>query len=130
VRFQVLTAMSMKVAVLLDVAACSLVDVSGRFRGSYVFTLRSNDGGNKFPRNVCKCLRDFTVLHHKRHLPRPRSLFAATGCRERKYIFMFIDRLPSNKTVLSVYSPYFRRKSLLGVSALVRFGGKVYWWVD
>lgn len=33
----VLTAMSMKVAVLLDVAACSLVDVSGRFRGSYCF---------------------------------------------------------------------------------------------
>jgi hypothetical protein len=27
------------------------------------------------------------------------------------------------------YSPHFKRKSLQGVSALVRFGGKVYWWV-
>jgi hypothetical protein len=29
----------------------------------------------------------------------------------------------------NTYSPHFRRKSLRGVSALVRFGGKVYWWV-
>jgi hypothetical protein len=29
-----------------------------------------------------------------------------------------------------VYSLHFRRKSLRGVSDLVRFGRKVYWWVD
>jgi hypothetical protein len=29
-----------------------------------------------------------------------------------------------------LYSPHFTRKSLRGVSALVRFGGKVYWRVD
>jgi hypothetical protein len=28
------------------------------------------------------------------------------------------------------YSPHFTRKSLRGVLALVRFGVKVYWWVD
>jgi hypothetical protein len=35
VRFQVLTAMSMKMAVFWDVAPCSLVDIVRRFRGTY-----------------------------------------------------------------------------------------------
>jgi hypothetical protein len=34
-RFQVLTATSMKVAILWDVVPCSLVDIDGRFRGAY-----------------------------------------------------------------------------------------------
>jgi hypothetical protein len=33
-------------------------------------------------------------------------------------------------SVYITYSPHFRRKSLRGVSALVRFGGNVYCWVD
>jgi hypothetical protein len=34
------------------------------------------------------------------------------------------------KKKIIMYSPHFTRKSLRGVAALVRFGGKVYWWVD
>jgi hypothetical protein len=44
VRFKVLTATSMKMAVFRDVASCSLVGVHG--------TRRSDDGGSKRLRNV------------------------------------------------------------------------------
>jgi hypothetical protein len=35
VRFQVITATSMKIAIFWDVAPCSLVDADRRFRGTY-----------------------------------------------------------------------------------------------
>jgi hypothetical protein len=46
VRFQILTATSMKMTVFLDVAPCSLVEIDRRFRGFRV-THRSDDGGSK-----------------------------------------------------------------------------------
>jgi hypothetical protein len=42
VRFQVLTAMRMKMTVFWDVAPCSLVEINRRFRGAY----RPDDGGS------------------------------------------------------------------------------------
>jgi hypothetical protein len=51
VRFQVLTAASMKMTVFWDVAPCSLVDVYRRFRGTYCLHHQgdecTDDGGSK-----------------------------------------------------------------------------------
>jgi hypothetical protein len=48
VRFQVLTAVSMKMTVFWDVAPCSLVEVYLRFRGAYCFRHhRPDDGDSK-----------------------------------------------------------------------------------
>jgi hypothetical protein len=41
VRFQVLTAASMKMAVFWDVAQCSLVEIDRRFRGLTAFVIRA-----------------------------------------------------------------------------------------
>jgi hypothetical protein len=47
VRFQVLTATSMKMTVFWDVALRSLVQTDGRFRGAYSPTHRSDDRYSK-----------------------------------------------------------------------------------
>jgi hypothetical protein len=41
VRFEVLTAKSMKITVLKDVALCSPVDIDRRFRGDYYLNRKS-----------------------------------------------------------------------------------------
>jgi hypothetical protein len=43
VRFQVLTAASMKFGVFSDVAPCSHVEVDRRFRGAYCIIMAMND---------------------------------------------------------------------------------------
>jgi hypothetical protein len=45
VRFQVLTAASMKLRVFWDVVPCSQVDVDRRFRGAYCLHHHCSDGG-------------------------------------------------------------------------------------
>jgi hypothetical protein len=47
VRLQVLTATSMKMTVLWNVASCSLVDTDRRFRGVYCIHHQGDDGGSK-----------------------------------------------------------------------------------
>jgi hypothetical protein len=47
VRFQVLTAASMKFRVFWDVAPCSLIEVCGRFRGAYCLNDQDDDEGSK-----------------------------------------------------------------------------------
>jgi hypothetical protein len=51
VRFQVLTAMSMKMTVFWDIAPCSLVEINLYFRGTYCLHHQSDhrpdDGGSK-----------------------------------------------------------------------------------
>jgi hypothetical protein len=53
VRFQVLTAPSMKLAVFWDVAPCNLVEIDRRFKGAASIIIamiqsdRNNDGGKK-----------------------------------------------------------------------------------
>jgi hypothetical protein len=48
VRFQVLTAASMKVTVVWDVAPCSLVDIDLRFRGAYCLHHQGNESFTTF----------------------------------------------------------------------------------
>jgi hypothetical protein len=53
-RFHVLTATSMEMAVLYDVVPCNLVEIDRRFRGTYCLhhhddeAHRSYDGGSKY----------------------------------------------------------------------------------
>jgi hypothetical protein len=46
-RFQFLTAVSLKMAVFWDVAPCSLVEVYRRFRGAYCLHHQGGDGKSK-----------------------------------------------------------------------------------
>jgi hypothetical protein len=45
-RFQVLTMTSMKMAVILNVAPCSLVDIERRFDGDYFLHHEGDDDGD------------------------------------------------------------------------------------
>jgi hypothetical protein len=62
VKFQVLTATNMKMAVSWDVAPCSLIDIDRRFRGVYC-RLHNDD---KYYWNVGQYLPDYTVQHPRR----------------------------------------------------------------
>jgi hypothetical protein len=59
VRFSVLTATSMKVALFWDVAPCYLTDIGDR----------PNDGGSKHLWIVCKYVQDCTVQHPRSQPP-------------------------------------------------------------
>jgi hypothetical protein len=72
VRFQVLTAASMKFRVFWDVASCSHVDFDGRFRGTYCLHHEADDGGSTHLSNVVQNRLDYRVLH-------PRRLY--TSCK-------------------------------------------------
>jgi hypothetical protein len=61
VRFQVLSATSMKMAVFWDAAPCSLVEIDLRYRGAYAFNIRSWKVGQYLP--------DCMVQHPKREPP-------------------------------------------------------------
>jgi hypothetical protein len=69
VRFQLLTAASMKFRVFWDVAPCSQVDVDRRFRGAYYLHHgddRHDDGGSTHPWNVGQHLLDYKAVHPRR----------------------------------------------------------------
>jgi hypothetical protein len=67
VRFQVLTAASMKFRVVWDVAPCSHVEVSRRFRGAYcVHHQGDDDGGSTHLWNVGQLQCDYKALHPRR----------------------------------------------------------------
>jgi hypothetical protein len=63
VRFQVLTAASMKMAIFWDVAPCSLVEVYRRFSGACCL---HHQGKHLW--NVGKLLPDYTAQHPRRQL--------------------------------------------------------------
>jgi hypothetical protein len=63
VRFQVLTAMSMKSTAFWDTGPCSLVEVYRRFRSACIGT---DDGGSTHLRNVGILQRGYTVLYARR----------------------------------------------------------------
>jgi hypothetical protein len=69
-RFQVLTAASMKYRVFWDVAACSHFEVDRRFRGAYCLHHQDDDGpddeGSTHLWNVDQLRRDYTTLHPTR----------------------------------------------------------------
>jgi hypothetical protein len=69
-RFQVLTAASMKMAVSWDVVPYSLVEVYRRFRGDCCLhhqgTHRPHKGDSKHLYNVCKLIPDYTAQHPRR----------------------------------------------------------------
>jgi hypothetical protein len=78
-RFEVLTA-STKMAVLWDVAPCSLVGVGQRFRGPYC---HPDDRGSKLL--LSQYLTDYMVLHPRRQSYSSRTmslrlLFRRTNC--------------------------------------------------
>jgi hypothetical protein len=80
VGFEVLTAVSMKMAVFWVVAPCSLVEVYQRFGGPCCLhhqgdTHRLDGGGSKDLRNVGKLLPDYTVLQPRRQ-PSSRRMSA------------------------------------------------------
>jgi hypothetical protein len=52
VRFQVLTAASMKMTSFCDIVSCGLVDVDRRFRGTYCFYHQSDDDTTLYPRRL------------------------------------------------------------------------------
>jgi hypothetical protein len=64
VRFQSLTAASMKMSVLWNVAPCDLIEVHRRFRGAWLPvirpTRRHDDGGRRLSWNLSKLLLDYT----------------------------------------------------------------------
>jgi hypothetical protein len=70
VRFEVLTAVSTKMAVFWVVAPCSLVEVYLRFRGPcclhHYGYYRPDDGGSKDLWNIGKLLPDYTALQPRR----------------------------------------------------------------
>jgi hypothetical protein len=47
VRFHVLTAISMKMAVFLDVAQCRIIEVYRRFRGTFCLYFHPDNVGSK-----------------------------------------------------------------------------------
>jgi hypothetical protein len=64
VRFEVLTATSMEMAVFWDVAPCSLVDTGRRLREAYCLQHQGEDDkGSKLLRNVDQYPPDYTVQH-------------------------------------------------------------------
>jgi hypothetical protein len=68
VKCQVLTATSVKMAVLWDVAPCSLVDINRRFTWAQAMS-HPDDGGSKNLWNVLQYLSDCTVKHPTRQPP-------------------------------------------------------------
>jgi hypothetical protein len=70
VRFQVLTAASMKFGVFWDRETCSHVEVGQRFRSAYCFHHqgyhRPDDGGSTHLLNVGQPKSDYKALHHRR----------------------------------------------------------------
>jgi hypothetical protein len=70
-RFQVLTAASMKFRVFWDVALCSHVEVHRRFGGAYcVLIIHRPDGeGSKNLLSISLLLRDFTARYPRRFKP-------------------------------------------------------------
>jgi hypothetical protein len=73
VRFQVLTAASMKMSVFWDDALRSLVETEQRFRGAYCLhhpwwwvIHRPDDGGSKLLWNVGQYLPEYTAQHPTR----------------------------------------------------------------
>jgi hypothetical protein len=89
VGFEVLTAVSTKMAVLWVVALCSLIEVYQRFKSPCclhhqgVMTHRRDDGGSKNHWNVGKLLPDYTALQPRRQ---PYSTMNAYGFYKIKYI--------------------------------------------
>jgi hypothetical protein len=66
VRFQVLTAASMKFRVFWDVAPCSHVEVYWSFRGAYCIHHQGDDGRSTHLWNVSQLRCDYTALHPRR----------------------------------------------------------------
>jgi hypothetical protein len=70
-RFQVLTATSMKMAVIWDVAPCSLVGIDRPFRLACCLHHQGDDllddGGSKLLRNVVQYLPDYRMQHPRRY---------------------------------------------------------------
>jgi hypothetical protein len=67
VRFQVLTAASMKITVFRDIVPCSPVEVNRRFRGTYCLQHHHlDDGGSKHLWNVSQLLPDYMVLYPRK----------------------------------------------------------------
>jgi hypothetical protein len=129
---------------LWDVAPCSLEEIDGRFRGACTLRLEGvlmmdAESASETSANFYK-----TTL---RKIPNEGHLH--TRRRENlKYHFInrvFFTSFSSNRKPLQcenafeyalrqstslLQSEKVTRKSLRRVSAVVRFGGKVYWWVD
>jgi hypothetical protein len=64
-RFQVLTAASMKMTALRDITPSSLIEVNRRFRGAYCLHHHRLDGGSTHLLNAGLNQRDYTALYHK-----------------------------------------------------------------
>jgi hypothetical protein len=60
-RFQILTAESVKMTASWDVAPCSLTKVDWRFRGTYYLHHQDDDGGNTHIWNVGLLQRDYSI---------------------------------------------------------------------
>jgi hypothetical protein len=48
VAFEVVTAVNIKITVLLDVMSCRMLETGQRLEGSIAFLFRAEDGGKKF----------------------------------------------------------------------------------
>jgi hypothetical protein len=68
VRFQVLTAASVKLTDFWVVTPCSLVEVYRRFSGACCLHHQANDGDGKHLRNVRKLLPDYTAKQPRRQM--------------------------------------------------------------
>jgi hypothetical protein len=66
VRFQILTAASMKMTVFWDIARWNMVECSRRFRGAYCLNRQGDDGGSKHLWNVG---------HYTEQYPRRQVIF-------------------------------------------------------
>jgi hypothetical protein len=66
VKFQVLTAASMKFRVAWDVAPCSHVEIDLCSKGVYCLKHHPDDGGSTYLRNIGQLQRDYTALHPRR----------------------------------------------------------------
>jgi hypothetical protein len=92
VRFQVLTAASMKMNAFWDTVPCSLVEVYRRFRGAYYLHHRPDDRRNKHLWKVGKILPDYTARHPRRHSSSTEILFINVSSIT-VYIWIFMWKL-------------------------------------
>jgi hypothetical protein len=61
-------AASKKIAVIWDVVPCSLIEIDGRFRGSYCLSHQGrcpHGGDSKYLSNFSHFLRDYTAQHSR-----------------------------------------------------------------
>jgi hypothetical protein len=85
VKIEVLMVASMKMAIFLAVAACSLVDIDWRFRGAYCL---HQQGDEWLLWNISQYLPDYMLQHPRRQ---PSSI-----CRP----FLFIPHMLYNQSIL------------------------------